>query len=103
MDWIDYCPRPRTRSSDCVKSNSDADTRSHSASHVEESLAILRELGAAYQLARTYAAYGRLHRQEGRLSKARDCLTRALDILERLGVRIDSARVGEELARLAGS
>ena len=47
-----------------------------------------------------YAGYGRFHRQQERIAEARDYLTRALEIFERLGVLGEPNTVRRELAEL---
>ena len=61
------------------------------------------ELGyieAEKRLAQAYAGYGRLHEQKGQIEKARDYLSKALDIFERLGTLIEPEKVREILADL---
>jgi tetratricopeptide (TPR) repeat protein len=69
--------------------------------HFEKSIAIFREIKAENQLAMAYAGYGRLHKQKGQIAQAREYLTKALEIFERLGTLIEPDRVREELAGLA--
>ena len=68
--------------------------------HFEKSVALSQEIGAENELALAYAGYGRLHKQLGRIAKARDYLTRALEIFERLGTLIEPDKVRQELATL---
>jgi tetratricopeptide (TPR) repeat protein len=68
--------------------------------HFEQSIAILREIKAENGLALAYAGYGRLHRQQGQIALAREYLTKAMQILERLGTLIEPDRVRGELAEL---
>jgi tetratricopeptide (TPR) repeat protein len=70
------------------------------APHFEESIAVLRELKAENELALAYAGYGRFHKQQGQVGQARDYLTKALEIFERLGTLIEPDKVKEELAKL---
>jgi class 3 adenylate cyclase len=77
-----------------------ADPLRRAASHFEQSIAQLRDLGAENELALAYAGYGRWHHREGRAAEARDYLGRALAILDRLNTRIEPDRVRAELARL---
>jgi hypothetical protein len=51
-------------------------------------------------LALAYASYDRFHNQQGRIAEARDYLTRALEIFERLGTLIEPDKVRAELAEL---
>jgi tetratricopeptide (TPR) repeat protein len=73
------------------------------ASHFEKSIAVLQEIKAENELALAYAGYGRLHKQQGKTAQAREYLTKALDILERLGTLIEPDKVRRELAELSGN
>jgi len=66
----------------------------------ERSIAILRELQAENELALAYAGYGRLHKRLGRIAEARDYLTRALQVFERLGGLVELAEVRTDLTEL---
>jgi transcriptional regulator with XRE-family HTH domain len=68
------------------------------AHHFEQSIAVLREIGAENELALAYAGYGRLHKRLGELARAREYLTEALGIFDRLGTLIEPDRVRRELA-----
>jgi tetratricopeptide (TPR) repeat protein len=70
------------------------------APHFEKSIAILREIKAQNELALVYAGYGRLHKQKGQIAQAREYLTKALEIFERLGTLIEPDKVREALAEL---
>ena len=72
------------------------------APHFEQSIALLRAIHAENELALAYAGYGRLQQQQGHLAKARDYLTRALEIFERLGTWGEPAKVRQALAALPG-
>jgi tetratricopeptide (TPR) repeat protein len=65
--------------------------------HFEKSIAIFREIKAENELALLYAGYGRLHKQQGEIAQAREYLTKALEIFERLGTLIEADKVKEEL------
>jgi len=69
--------------------------------HFEKSIAIFREIKAENELALAYAGYGRLHKQKGQIAQAREYLTKALEIFERLGTLIEPDKVRKELAELA--
>jgi class 3 adenylate cyclase/tetratricopeptide (TPR) repeat protein len=71
------------------------------ASYFDRSIAVLLEIKAEAELALAYAGYGRLHKQLGKIAEARDYLTRALGILERLGALGEPERVRRELAELS--
>jgi class 3 adenylate cyclase/tetratricopeptide (TPR) repeat protein len=68
--------------------------------HFEKSMAVLKEIKAENELALAYAGYGRLHKQQGQIEDARDYLTKALEIFERLGTLNEPDKVREELAEL---
>jgi predicted ATPase len=70
------------------------------ASHFKKSIAVLQEIKAENELALAYAGYGRLHKQQGKVGRAREYLTKALEIFERLGTLIEPDKVREELAEL---
>jgi tetratricopeptide (TPR) repeat protein len=68
--------------------------------HFEQSMAILQQIHAENELALAYAGYGRLHRQQGHIAPAREYLTRALEIFERLGTLLEPDKVRQALAGL---
>jgi tetratricopeptide (TPR) repeat protein len=68
--------------------------------HFEKSIAVLQEIKAENELALAYAGYGRLHKQQGKIAKAREYLIQALGIFERLGTLIEPDKVRQELADL---
>ncbi len=68
--------------------------------HFNRSVAVLAEIKAEPELALAYAGYGRFHEQQGRIAEARDYLTRALEIFERLGTLSEPDKVRRELAEL---
>ena len=70
------------------------------ASRFEKSIAIFQEVKAENELALAYAGYGRLHRQKGQIAQAREYLTKALKIFERLGTISESEKAKEILAEL---
>ena len=70
------------------------------ASHFEKSIAVLKKINAENDLALAYAGYGRLQKQQGQFTKAREYITRALEIFERLGTLIEPDEVREILAEL---
>jgi tetratricopeptide (TPR) repeat protein len=70
------------------------------APHFEQSIAILQQIKAENELALAYAGYGRLHQQQGRVEQARDYLTRALTIFERLGTLGEPDKVRQALMTL---
>jgi tetratricopeptide (TPR) repeat protein len=68
--------------------------------HFEKSLAIFREIKAENELALAYASYGRFYKQQGDMTQAREYLTKALEIFERLGTLLEPDKVREGLAGL---
>jgi len=70
------------------------------APYLEKSIAIFREIKAENELAMAYAGYGRLHKKQGEIARAREYLTKALEIFERLGTLIEPDKVREILAEL---
>ena len=70
------------------------------ATHLEKSIALFQEIKAENVLAMAYAVYGRYHKQKGEMGQARNHLTRALEIFERLGSLIEPDKVRQELAAL---
>jgi tetratricopeptide (TPR) repeat protein len=70
------------------------------ARHFEQSLAILRAIGAENELALAYAGYGRFYQQQGSIAQAREYFIRALAIFERLGTLGEPDTVRQALAAL---
>jgi tetratricopeptide (TPR) repeat protein len=70
------------------------------APHFEKSIAIFQEIKAENELAMAYAGYGRLHKKQGEIARAREYLTKALEIFERLATPIEPNNVREVLAEL---
>jgi tetratricopeptide (TPR) repeat protein len=68
--------------------------------HFEQSIVILCAIHADNELALAYAGYGRWHAQQGDAVQARDYLTRALAIFERLGTLGEPDKVRQALAGL---
>ena len=81
--------------------NPTPDGRAGAAAYFERSIASLSEIGADNELALAYAGYGRLCHERGETADARDNLTRALEIFERLGTQLEPGRVRETLRDLA--
>jgi len=69
-------------------------------SHLDKSIAIFREIRAENELALAYASYGRFYKQQGDMAQAREYLTRALEVFERLGTLNEPEKVREELDEL---
>ncbi len=66
----------------------------------EKSIAIFQEIKAENQLAMAYTGYGRLHKKQGEIAPAREYLTKALEIFERLATPIEPNKVRKVLAKL---
>jgi tetratricopeptide (TPR) repeat protein len=71
------------------------------ATHFEKSITVLQEIKAENELVLAYAGYGRLHKQQGQIAKARNYLSKALEIFERLGTLMEPDKVREVLAELS--
>jgi len=78
-----------------VKTNLDQAT-----DHFTKSITVFRDIKAENELALAYAGYGRLYKRQGNIPKAREYLTNALEIFERLGTLIEPDKVKKELADL---
>jgi tetratricopeptide (TPR) repeat protein len=70
------------------------------ATHLEKSIDMLQEIRAENELALAYACYGLLHKQKGEIARAREYLTNALEIFERLGTLIEPDKARKELTGL---
>jgi tetratricopeptide (TPR) repeat protein len=70
------------------------------ANHFAKAIALFQETKAENELAMAYAGYGRLHRKEGNIPQAREYLTRALEIFDRLGTLIEPDKVRRALDEL---
>jgi len=68
--------------------------------HFEKSIALFREAKAENDLALAYSGMGRFHKQQRNVEQAREYLTQALEIFERLGTLIEPDKVRQELAEL---
>ena len=55
----------------------------------EKSITLLREIKAENELALAYGGYGRLQKQLGNNAEAREYLTKAQEILDRLGTLME--------------
>jgi tetratricopeptide (TPR) repeat protein len=67
----------------------------------EQSIPILQDLRAENELALAYAGLGRFHKQQGNNEQAREYLTNALEIFERLGTLLEPDKVRKELGKLS--
>jgi tetratricopeptide (TPR) repeat protein len=71
--------------------------------HFEQAISIFQEIKAENELALAYSGMGRYHKQQGNTEQAREYLTRALEIFERLGTLIEPDKVRKELVDLPSS
>jgi tetratricopeptide (TPR) repeat protein len=69
--------------------------------HFEKAISISQEIKAENELALAYSGMGRYHKQQGNPEQAREYLTKALEIFERLGTLIEPDKVRKELADLS--
>jgi tetratricopeptide (TPR) repeat protein len=68
--------------------------------HFKNSIAIAEEIKAENELALSYAGYGRYYRQKGDMIRAREYLTKALDMLDHLGTLVEPDKIRAELSEL---
>ena len=68
--------------------------------HFTKGIAVFQEIKAENELAMACAGYGRLHKKEGKIQEARQYLSRALEVFERLGTLIEPDKVRRELDEL---
>jgi tetratricopeptide (TPR) repeat protein len=68
--------------------------------HFEKSISLFQQCKAQSDLALAYSGMGRYHKQQGDTEHAREYLTKALEIFERLGTLIEPDKVRKELAEL---
>jgi len=78
-----------------LKTNPDESTP-----HFDKAISIFQEIKAENELALAYSGMGRFHKQQGNTEQARDYLTKALEVFERLGTLIEPDKVRKELADL---
>jgi tetratricopeptide (TPR) repeat protein len=70
------------------------------APHFEKAISVCREIKAENDLALAYSGMGRYHKHQGNTAQAREYLTKALQIFDRLGTLIEPDKVSKELAEL---
>ena len=90
----------------CVGSGSRPQLQSdpaQTAPHFEKSIAILQRIKTENELALANGGYGRLYEQPGNIAQAREYLTRALEIFERLDTVGEPDKVRQALAELPGA
>ena len=68
--------------------------------HFENAISIASEIKAENELALAYSGMGRYYKQKGNTAQAKEYLTKALAIFERLGTLIEPEKVRNELAEL---
>jgi class 3 adenylate cyclase/tetratricopeptide (TPR) repeat protein/energy-coupling factor transporter ATP-binding protein EcfA2 len=68
--------------------------------HFMQSIAMFQEVKAENELALAYAGYGRFHKRQGNMEQARENLTKALGIFEKLGTLGEPDKVRQELAQV---
>jgi tetratricopeptide (TPR) repeat protein len=73
---------------------------SQAGTHFEKAIALSDEIGAQNELALSYAGYGRYHRHQGQVTKARDYLTKALEIFDSLDTLKEPDKLKKELTEL---
>jgi tetratricopeptide (TPR) repeat protein len=66
--------------------------------HFRESTKVLNKINAENELALAYAGYGRYYKKKGQISQAREYLTEALKIFERLRTLIEPDKIRKELS-----
>ncbi len=69
--------------------------------HFDKAISFFRETKGEHEHALAYSGMGRYHKQQGNVEQAREYLTKALEIFERLGTLIEPDKVREELGELA--
>jgi len=69
--------------------------------HFVKATSIFKEVKAENELALAYSGMGRFHKRQGNTAQAREYLTKALEIFERLGTLLEPDKVKKELAELA--
>ncbi|MEJ2639297.1 MAG: hypothetical protein P8010_06955 [Desulfosarcinaceae bacterium] len=83
-----------------LKTDPAQEKRPSAASYFEKAIAICQEIKAENYLALAYAGLGRYHKQKGYVGAARQYLSQALEIFERLGTLLEPDKVRKELAQL---
>ena len=72
----------------------------HAAPYYERAISVAQEIKAENDLALAYSGMGRYHKLQGNTEQAREYLTEALEIFERLGTLIEPDKVRRELVEL---
>jgi len=68
--------------------------------HIEESIRILKKVGAKNELAKCYLSLGRLYKEKGEKDKAKKYVTQALNLFEKLGTLHEPEKAREVLKDL---
>jgi len=91
--WLAWCHR--TLGEVALKTE-----ENQAASSFEKAISLFREMKAENEMAAAYSGMGRYHKEQRNVQEAREYLTKALEIFERLGHLIEPDKVREELAEL---
>jgi tetratricopeptide (TPR) repeat protein len=71
-----------------------------SRTHFDKAISLNEKMKVENELALAYSGMGRYHKQQGNVDQAREYLTKALEIFDRLGTLIEPDKVRGELAGL---
>ena len=109
VEWADRCgarfagaSARRLLADLAMRTNPEQQQEPLAASLFERSIDVLREIGAENELGLSLAGYGCLQRALGNVVKARELLTQAYEIFERLGTRHEPTKVAQQLSALPG-
>jgi len=75
----------------------------HAGLHFKKSIALFQQIKAENELAKAYTGYCRFYREQDNITRARECLEKALEIFERLGTLMEPEKVKEALGELSES
>jgi len=73
----------------------------HARPHFEKSIDLFQQIKAENELAKAYTGYGRFYGKQNNITRAREYLTKALEIFERLGTLMEPEKVREALGELS--
>lgn len=68
--------------------------------YIEDSINILKKIGAKNELAKSYLSLGKLYKEKGERVKAKKCITQALNLFEKLGTLHEPEKAREVLKDL---